>query len=92
MMLYTIRHLTGIAPEIMCYLIIGMKLTIDVREQKNKKGSSTGDQSSPTREIKEKETKLQKNLISSRTSKIGNWRKPGKLVDTEQDTESEDSD
>ena len=57
---YTICHLTGITPEIMCYLIIGVKLTIEVKEQKNRKGSSTGDnQSNPTRDIKEKETSYQ---------------------------------
>ena len=79
MILYTIRQLTGIAPEIMCYLIIGMKLTIDVKEQKNKKGSLLGDQNDSTKEIGKKGTKLEGNLISSRT-KISKWRKPGELI------------
>ena len=58
----------------------------------NKKGSPIGDQNSTTKEIGEKETKLQENLISSRTNKTSKWRKPGELVDAKsQDTESEDS-
>ena len=38
--LYTISYLTGIAPEIMCYFMVGVKLTIEVKEQKNKKNHS----------------------------------------------------
>ena len=90
MILHTICHLTGIAREIMCYLVIGMKLTIDVKEQKNKKGSLLGDQNNSTKEIGKKGTKLEGNLISSRT-KTSKWRKPGELIDAKgQDTESED--
>ena len=56
MMLYTVQCLTGMAPEVMCYLIVGTKISMDIKEQRGKEESPIKDQED-TSKIKKREIK-----------------------------------
>ena len=67
LMLYTIRCLTGMAPEIMCYLIVGMKITMDIKEQRRREESPIRNQEDTSKIIRKKGIEV-KNMASAEQS------------------------
>ena len=57
MVLYTIHSLTGMAPEIMCYLIVGIKITMDVKEQRKREMLLMEEQKDTTKIIKKRKNR-----------------------------------